>query len=104
MGSIAAQFGLSIPSSDGLNSPQFYPELVRSPQSREPADEETKQIVRFCYEHGVIVLSTGSYGNVIRLLMPLVITDAQFDEALTVLESALSSVLQRKDEAVVQNV
>jgi 4-aminobutyrate aminotransferase/(S)-3-amino-2-methylpropionate transaminase len=87
----------------GLGAMQAI-ELVRSPQSREPADEETKQIVRFCYEHGVIVLSTGSYGNVIRLLMPLVITDAQFDEALTVLESALSSVLQRKDEAVVQNV
>src|SRR6266853_1518843 len=82
----------------GLGAMQAI-ELVRSPQSREPADEETKQIVRFCYEHGVIVLSTGSYGNVIRLLMPLVITDAQFDEALTVLESALSSVLQRKDEA-----
>jgi 4-aminobutyrate aminotransferase/(S)-3-amino-2-methylpropionate transaminase len=67
-------------------------ELVRSPESREPADAETKQAVKFCYEHGLITISAGTYGNVIRLLMPLVISDAQFEEALVVLEAALQSV------------
>jgi 4-aminobutyrate aminotransferase/(S)-3-amino-2-methylpropionate transaminase len=67
-------------------------ELVRSPESREPADAETKQVVKYCYEHGLITISAGTYGNVIRLLMPLVIADPQFDEALGVLESALQSV------------
>ncbi|HLW80320.1 MAG TPA: 4-aminobutyrate--2-oxoglutarate transaminase [Terriglobia bacterium] len=66
-------------------------ELVRPP-SREPADDETAQVVRYCYEHGLIVLSAGSYGNVIRLLVPLVITDEQFEEGLAVLEGALASV------------
>ena len=71
-------------------------ELVRSTESRQPADDETKQIVRYCYEHGLIVLSAGSYGNVIRLLVPLVITDEQFEEGLDVLEAALESVIESK--------
>ena len=75
-------------------------ELVRSRQSREPAASETKEIVRYCYEHGLIVLSAGSYGNVIRLLMPLVMTDEQLEEALGVLEAALQAVLQSRGVAV----
>jgi 4-aminobutyrate aminotransferase / (S)-3-amino-2-methylpropionate transaminase / 5-aminovalerate transaminase len=67
-------------------------ELVRPEKTRKPADDETKQIVKYCYEHGLITISAGTFGNVIRLLMPLVITDAQFDEGLTVLESALQQV------------
>jgi 4-aminobutyrate aminotransferase/(S)-3-amino-2-methylpropionate transaminase len=56
--------------------------------------------VQYCYEHGLIILSAGSYSNVIRALMPLVITDAQMDEALAVLESALQAVYERKEAAV----
>src|SRR6266404_3114474 len=44
----------------GLGAMQAI-ELVRSKETREPAAEETKQIARHCYEHGLIVLSTGSY-------------------------------------------
>ena len=65
-------------------------ELVRSQDSRLPHDSAAKHIIQYCYEHGVITLNAGSYGNVIRILMPLVITDAQFDEALNVMESALA--------------
>lgn len=64
-------------------------ELVRAQDTRVPAEVETKTIVAYCHEHGVIVISAGSFGNVIRLLMPLVITDEQLDEALAVLESAI---------------
>jgi 4-aminobutyrate aminotransferase/(S)-3-amino-2-methylpropionate transaminase len=86
----------------GLGAMQAI-ELVRSGGSREPADDETKQIARYCYEHGLIVLSAGSYSNVIRLLMPLVITDDQFEEALAVLEAALEAVAtgSREREGVV---
>jgi 4-aminobutyrate aminotransferase/(S)-3-amino-2-methylpropionate transaminase len=78
-------------------------ELVRSKETRAPAAEETKQIARHCYEHGLIVLSTGSYSNVIRLLMPLVIPDDQFDEGLGVLEAAFEAVAtgSREREGVV---
>jgi 4-aminobutyrate aminotransferase/(S)-3-amino-2-methylpropionate transaminase len=67
-------------------------ELVRDRESQEPASDETKAIVRYCYEHGVLTISAGTFSNIIRLLMPLVITDEQFEEALSVLESALESV------------
>jgi 4-aminobutyrate aminotransferase/(S)-3-amino-2-methylpropionate transaminase len=67
-------------------------ELVRTQDTRVPADVETKAIVAYCHEHGVILISAGSFGNVIRLLMPLVITDEQLDEALGVLESAIECV------------
>src|SRR4029077_2657543 len=71
-------------------------DLVRSRATREPADTETKEVSQFCYEHGLITITAGSYGNVIRLLMPIVITDGQMDEALDVLESALAAVSEKK--------
>ena len=83
----------------GLGAMQAM-ELVQSADTRLPAADETKQIVQDCYEHGLIILSAGSYSNVIRALMPLVITDAQMDEALAVLESALHTVYERKEAAV----
>jgi 4-aminobutyrate aminotransferase/(S)-3-amino-2-methylpropionate transaminase len=78
----------------GLGAMQAL-ELVRSKATREPADEETKQVSQYCYEHGLITITAGSYGNVIRLLMPLVITDAQMDEAMDVLEAALACVAEK---------
>ena len=85
----------------GLGAMQAM-ELVKSPGRREPAADETRQIVRYCYEHGLITLSAGSYSNVIRLLVPLVVTDEQMDEGLAVLESAVQSVSEKKG-AVVQS-
>jgi 4-aminobutyrate aminotransferase / (S)-3-amino-2-methylpropionate transaminase / 5-aminovalerate transaminase len=82
----------------GLGAMQAL-ELVQSQDKREPAAEETKQITQYCYEHGVITISAGSYSNVIRLLMPLVITDAEMDEALDILEGALKAVYEKKHEA-----
>jgi 4-aminobutyrate aminotransferase / (S)-3-amino-2-methylpropionate transaminase / 5-aminovalerate transaminase len=79
-------------------------ELVQSQETREPGAQETKQITQYCYEHGLITISAGSYGNVIRLLMPLVITDEQLEEGLNVLEGALKTVYERKHEAAAQPV
>ncbi len=59
-------------------------ELVRSAEQREPAKEETEQVLRHCRERGLILLSAGTYGNVIRVLVPLVVTTEQFDEGLNV--------------------
>jgi 4-aminobutyrate aminotransferase-like enzyme len=46
-----------------------------------------------------VALSAGSFGNVIRVLMPLVITDAQFDEALDVLEAGIGDTVGAVPEA-----
>jgi 4-aminobutyrate aminotransferase/(S)-3-amino-2-methylpropionate transaminase len=85
----------------GLGAMQAL-ELVQSRDKREPAAEETKQVTQYCYEHGLITISAGSYGNVIRLLMPLVITDAQMDEGLDVLENALKTVYESNHESAAQ--
>jgi 4-aminobutyrate aminotransferase / (S)-3-amino-2-methylpropionate transaminase / 5-aminovalerate transaminase len=71
-------------------------ELVESPDSREPAPDQTKQVTQYCYEHGLITITAGSYGNVIRVLVPLVASDAQMDEGLDVLESALQAVHEKR--------
>jgi 4-aminobutyrate aminotransferase / (S)-3-amino-2-methylpropionate transaminase / 5-aminovalerate transaminase len=75
-------------------------ELVRNPATREPAETETKQIARFCYEHGLITITAGTFNNVIRILVPLVVTDEQFDEGLDVIEAALASVAEPKHAAL----
>jgi 4-aminobutyrate aminotransferase/(S)-3-amino-2-methylpropionate transaminase len=71
-------------------------ELVKSRETREPAPEETKKITQSCYEHGLITITAGTYGNVIRVLMPLVISEEQMDEALGVLENAFMSVCNQE--------
>jgi len=75
-------------------------ELVNSRATRAPAPEQTKEITQYCYEHGLITITAGTYGNVIRILVPLVITDEQMDEALDVLESAIASVGTKPARAV----
>jgi 4-aminobutyrate aminotransferase/(S)-3-amino-2-methylpropionate transaminase len=76
-------------------------ELIKSRETREPAPEETKRITQYCYEHGLITITAGTYGNVIRVLVPLVITDEQLDEALNVLENAIASVASQPAIAAV---
>ncbi|MGD1095503.1 MAG: 4-aminobutyrate--2-oxoglutarate transaminase [Bryobacteraceae bacterium] len=77
----------------GLGAMQAV-ELVRDRESRAPASEEADRLTQYCAEHGVILLTTGSYGNIIRLLMPLVISNDEFDEALSVVESGFQAVLE----------
>lgn len=65
-------------------------ELVSNRDRRTPASREAQEAVEYAYRHGLIVLRTGAYGNVLRFLAPLVITDAQLDEGLEILDAALS--------------
>jgi 4-aminobutyrate aminotransferase/(S)-3-amino-2-methylpropionate transaminase len=71
-------------------------ELVKSRDSHEPAADETKKITEYCYEHGLITITAGSYGNVIRVLVPLVITDEQLEQGLDVLGDGLASISARQ--------
>jgi 4-aminobutyrate aminotransferase/(S)-3-amino-2-methylpropionate transaminase len=67
-------------------------ELVRDRQTREPATKEAAEFVKMACKRGVIVISAGTYGNVIRFLPPLVISDAELDEGLDVLEQCLREI------------
>ncbi len=75
-------------------------ELVRNRATREPADTENKELAHYCYENGLITITAGTYNNVMRILVPLVITDEQLDEALDVLESGIAHVLNHKQAEV----
>jgi 4-aminobutyrate aminotransferase-like enzyme len=69
-------------------------ELVLDRQTREPANAETQDIVRICQDKGLLVQARGTHGrmNVIRLVPPMVCTDAQVDEGLSILYDVLRQV------------
>lgn len=67
-------------------------ELVKDRGTKVPAVAETNEIIRRAMQHGVLLLRAGLYNNVVRVLMPLVITDDQLDEALDVLEASVVEV------------
>ena len=67
-------------------------ELVRDRASREPAASETAAIVAEARARGLLLMPAGTYGNVIRFLMPLVMTTQQVDEGLDVLEASIDAV------------
>lgn len=67
-------------------------ELVKDRTTQEPDRDSTAALIQYCYKNGVVILSAGTYGNVVRLLVPLVIQDAELNEALNVIEAGLSSL------------
>ena len=67
-------------------------ELVK-PGTTEPNAAAAKSIVNYCNQQGVIALACGTFGNVIRLLPPLVITDAQLEDGLNVLADAVHAAV-----------
>lgn len=69
--------------------PMLALELVRDRETREPAGDEAKKLARLCYDKGLVLLSCGAHGNVIRVLMPLVITDDELERGLAILEESL---------------
>jgi 4-aminobutyrate aminotransferase / (S)-3-amino-2-methylpropionate transaminase / 5-aminovalerate transaminase len=68
-------------------------ELVEDPATKAPAADLATKVVEAAAERGLLLLKSGIYSNCIRVLVPLVITDAQLDEALGVWEDALDSAL-----------
>ncbi len=68
-------------------------ELVKDKVSKEPNSEATSAIIKACAAKGLIIISAGVYGNVIRMLAPLVITDEQLAQALDILEESFEEVL-----------
>jgi 4-aminobutyrate aminotransferase/(S)-3-amino-2-methylpropionate transaminase len=67
-------------------------ELVRDRVTKDPAVAETAAIVADARAHGLLLLPAGTYGNVIRFLMPLTTPLDVLDEGLRVLERALTAV------------
>ncbi|WP_223591713.1 4-aminobutyrate--2-oxoglutarate transaminase [Neobacillus bataviensis] len=67
-------------------------EIVKDRKSKTPDKEAVGKIVKAAGERGLMLLSAGLFGNVIRILMPLTITDDQLEEGLQILEEAMEAV------------
>ncbi|EKN67249.1 4-aminobutyrate--2-oxoglutarate transaminase [Schinkia azotoformans] len=67
-------------------------ELVEDRNTKEPAAAKTAEIVKYCWQHGLFALSAGMYSNVLRFLPPLIISDDELNEGISILESAFESV------------
>ncbi|MFN8072990.1 MAG: 4-aminobutyrate--2-oxoglutarate transaminase [Mycobacterium sp.] len=66
-------------------------ELVK-PGTRDPNPEAVAAITRYCHDHGVLTLSAGTFGNVLRFLPPLSMTDELLDDASGVLADAFAAL------------
>ncbi len=67
-------------------------ELVRSRGGHDPDAERTKRLTAKALEKGLVLLACGAYGNTIRLLMPLTVSDAVLEEGLGLLEAAMADL------------
>lgn len=68
-------------------------ELISDRATREPARAQTSAVIRYCYEHGLIVLKAGIHDNCVRALPPLVASDEQIEMGMDIWEEALRHVL-----------
>jgi 4-aminobutyrate aminotransferase / (S)-3-amino-2-methylpropionate transaminase / 5-aminovalerate transaminase len=68
-------------------------EFVADRATRKPAPELARAVIDAALARGLLLISCGVYSNCIRVLVPLVVTDAELDEALGVWEEALAAVL-----------
>jgi 4-aminobutyrate aminotransferase/(S)-3-amino-2-methylpropionate transaminase len=66
-------------------------ELIK-PGSNEPNSDAQLAIIKYCISKGVLILSAGTYTNVIRLLPPLIIDEDLLKDGLSVLDEAIASV------------
>jgi 4-aminobutyrate aminotransferase / (S)-3-amino-2-methylpropionate transaminase / 5-aminovalerate transaminase len=64
-------------------------EIVVDKKNSQPNGELAKALVRRCYEKGLIMLTAGGFGNVIRQLVPLVVTDEQLERGLKIFEEVM---------------
>jgi 4-aminobutyrate aminotransferase / (S)-3-amino-2-methylpropionate transaminase / 5-aminovalerate transaminase len=72
--------------------PMIAIELVHDRQKKTPAADKAKALVTYCLEKNLIILACGTYGNVIRFLMPLVITDEQLNQGMHILDNGLTAI------------
>jgi 4-aminobutyrate aminotransferase/(S)-3-amino-2-methylpropionate transaminase len=75
--------------------PMLGMEFVREDEALSPDPALATRVVEEALQRGVILLKAGTASNVIRTLVPLVVTDAQLDEALDVIDAAVSAAVRQ---------
>jgi len=67
-------------------------EIVKNKSTKQPDKEATQKIQQLCYQNGLLALTAGTYSNIIRTLMPLVISTEQLTEGIDVMENVILSL------------
>jgi 4-aminobutyrate aminotransferase / (S)-3-amino-2-methylpropionate transaminase / 5-aminovalerate transaminase len=75
--------------------PMVAMELVKDPETRAPDRERAAEVARYALQSGLMLLTAGQQGNVIRTLMPLSITDEELEEGLSILAHAVDATASR---------
>ena len=86
-----AKFG-AIGDVRGLGAMMAF-ELVKNNDPFEPDADTCKKLIAYCASNGLIVINAGVNGNVIRVLSPLVISDALLNKGLDIIEKGLKEIL-----------
>lgn len=72
--------------------PMIAFELVNDREAKTAAPDKVKQLVEYCLERNLFILACGTYKNVIRLLMPLVITEEQMTKGMDIIDRGLTAI------------
>lgn len=67
-------------------------EIVKDRATKEPDAQAVNEILAAAHQRGLVLLNAGMYGNVVRILVPLNITDDQLQQGLDILEEALATI------------
>ena len=70
-------------------------EFVKNQESKEPYPEFSAAVIKGCAQKGLMIEGAGTYGNVIRFLAPLVMTDEQLEVGLDIYESVIKELLEK---------
>ncbi len=68
-------------------------EFVEDKATKKPATEFVSSLIKECANNGLLIENAGTYGNVIRFLAPLVITDSQLEAGFEIFENAIKKLL-----------
>ena len=65
--------------------------IIVDPDNGEPDKKRTNRIHKYALENGLIMITAGTYGNIIRTLMPLTIKEDELNQSLEILMDALAN-------------
>ena len=68
---------------------------IIDPKANKPDKDKAKELVNLCYKKGLVILTCGKYGSIIRLLMPLVINNEELEKGLQIIEENLQILEKR---------
>jgi 4-aminobutyrate aminotransferase / (S)-3-amino-2-methylpropionate transaminase / 5-aminovalerate transaminase len=77
-------------------------ELVKDRSTKEPDSQAASDVLTAAHHRGLVLIKAGMYDNVVRILVPLCVTDEQLNKGLDILEAALETVA--KSESIASSV